>query len=415
MFKHGGFWKGGGIVAEREEVKPGEAPAPDADPPVPVSPEPVFEIADDRLTLLPTGSGRLAALLGLIDGAERSLRLLYYMYVDDESGRTVRAAMERAVRRGVDVRLIVDGFGSALPDDYFATLHADGADVCRFLPRYGRRYLLRNHQKLALADEARVIIGGFNIADDYFDDEEGWRDLGLLIEGPAANRMVGYFDTLAAWTHQEKARLGDLRRTLAAWSEPRGGKVRWLFGGPTRRLSPWAATVKREMQRGRRLDLVAGYFAPNPLMLRRIEGVARRGGQARVLTPAKTDHKAAVAAARHTFTRLLKRGVRVFEYQPMKLHTKLFVIDDIVHIGSANFDMRSLFLNLELMVRIEDEAFAGHMRTYFEGEIAQSRQVTQAEHAKASFADRIRWGVAYFVMAVVDANVTRRLNFGVED
>lgn len=374
-----------------------------------------FTVDGNRLTPLTGGGERLRALLDLIAGAKRSLRILYYIYVDDASGRRLRDALAAALDRGVTVRVIVDGFGSALPEDYFSGLHDKGADVCRFLPRYGRRYLLRNHQKLALADEGEAIIGGFNVADDYFDDgDSGWRDLGLIVKGPAAERLAGYFDALAHWTHQDKARLRDLRRALSRWSEPTGGPVRWLLGGPTRRLSPWAAAVKREMEGAARLDLIAGYFVPSPRMMRRIEGVAKRGGSARVITPAKTDHRAAIAAARHTFARLLRRGVAIFEYQRQKLHTKLFVIDDIVHIGSANFDMRSMFLNLEVMLRVEDAAFARHMRRYFKGEIADSREVTAAAHAKAGWLDRARWSAAYFLMAVVDANVTRRLSFGVD-
>ena len=375
---------------------------------------PSFTVDGNRLTPLTRGRERLEALIALIAGAKHSLRLLYYIYSDDEAGARVRDALGEAIGRGVEVRLIVDGFGSALPADYFAGLEAGGADICHFLPRFGRRYLLRNHQKLALADEARAIIGGFNVSDDYFDDAHGWRDLGLLVEGPAAERLVGYFDALARWTHQEKPRLRELRRALSRWSQPKGGPVRWLFGGPMRRLSPWAATVKRELQRAHRLDMIAAYFAPSPLMLRRIEGVATRGGEARVLCPGKTDHAAAIAAARHTYARLLRRGVAVYEYQQQKLHTKLFVIDDVVHIGSANFDMRSLFLNLELMLRVEDAGFARHMRRYFEGELAHSREITAAEHARHGFLDRLRWAAAYFVMAVVDVSVTRRLNFGVD-
>jgi cardiolipin synthase len=132
-----------------------------------------------------------------------------------------------------------------------------------------------------------------------------------------------------------------------------------------------------------------------------------------VITPSKTDHDVAIAAARHTYHRLLSRGVRVFEYQPLKLHTKLFVIDDVVHIGSANFDVRSLFLNLEIMLRIEDKEFADHMRGYFEGELADSREINAEAHEKAGFLTRLRWAAAYYLMAVVDASVTRRLNFGV--
>jgi cardiolipin synthase len=374
-----------------------------------------FTVAGNRLTLLAEGPARLAALIALIDGAQQSLRLLYYIYADDDAGRRVLAALVAAVRRGVSVSLIVDGFGSGVEETFFAPLAEAGADVCKFIPRWGRRYLLRNHQKLALADEARVIIGGFNVSDDYFGgiEQQAWRDLGLLVEGPAAGRLAGYFDVLAEWTRTPRARMRTLRRALEKWSEPRG-EARWLLGGPARRLSPWALAVKHDMRGARRMDMIAAYFAPNPAMLRRIEAIPRGGGTARVLTAAKSDNNATIGAARHTYRRLLRRGVRLFEYQPTKLHTKLFVVDDAVHIGSANFDMRSLYLNLELMLRIEDKAFADHMRGYFEAELERSREIDQAEHRRAGTIDRLRWAIAYFVVAVVDYGVSRRLNFGIE-
>ena len=374
-----------------------------------------FDVAGNRLTLLVEGPERLGALIALIDGAERTLRLLFYIYAMDAAGVRVRDALGRAVQRGVSVTLIIDAFGSAADDAFFASLTAGGATICRFRPRYGRRYLLRNHQKLALADEARIMIGGFNIEDDYFGTsaDQAWRDLGLHVEGPAAGRLVGYFDALADWTTSGKARSRPLRGALDHYSE-QAGPVRWLLGGPARRLSPWAEAVKDDMQRARRLDMIAAYFAPSPRMLRRIEGIARRGGQAKVLTATKSDNEATIGAARHCYRRLLRRGVRIFEYQPTKLHTKLFVVDDVVHIGSANFDMRSLYLNLELMLRIEDAAFAAHLRDYYEGELAHSAEISLEGHRdRGGWLDRIRWGIAYFVVAVVDYGVTRRLNFGI--
>ena len=374
-----------------------------------------FDVGDDRLTLLTDGPARLTALIDLIDGARTSLRLLYYIYSSDGAGTRVRDALLAAVRRGVTVSLIVDGFGSDVAADFFDPLEQAGASVCRFQPRWGRRYLLRNHQKLALADEARIIIGGFNVSDDYFGStaDQSWRDLGLLVDGPAAGRLAGYFDALAEWTDTPKAKMRTLRRALDRWSEP-NGRTRWLLGGPARRLSPWARAVKADMRSARRLDMIAAYFAPNPAMLRRIEGVVRGGGTARVVTAAKSDNTATIGAARHTYRRLLKRGVRMFEYQPTKLHTKLFVVDDVVHIGSANFDMRSLYLNLELMLRIDDRAFADHLRDYFEGELARSKEITGAAHREVGIVDRFRWAVAYFVVAIADYGVTRRLNFGIE-
>jgi cardiolipin synthase len=136
------------------------------------APQPSFTVDGNRLTLLDHGPRRLQALLHLIAGATTSLRVLYYIYVDDDAGTRVRQALLDAQARGVAVSLIVDGLGSepAAREHFFDPLREAGAQVCRFEPRLGRRYLLRNHQKLALADDetdaARCIIGGFNLEDD---------------------------------------------------------------------------------------------------------------------------------------------------------------------------------------------------------------------------------------------------------
>lgn len=383
-----------------------------------------FTVAGNRLTLLPEGPARLAALIDLIARARRSLRILYYIYADDDSGRRVNEALIAAAKRGVEVALIVDGFGSddAADRRFFDPLEAAGVSVCRFVPRIGRRYLLRNHQKLALADgedvaAARIIVGGFNIEDDYFgtDEQQAWRDLGLLVEGPAAGRMRGYFDALHDWVRQSGGKLRHLNRALAQWSEHQGA-VRWLIGGPTRRLSPWARAVRRDMGAARRIDIIAGYFTPSPTMLRRIDKAGKSGNAVRVVTARKSDNNATIAAARFTYRGLLKRGIRVFEFLPTKLHTKLYVIDDAVHVGSANFDMRSLFINLELMLRIDDAAFAAHVRSYVDGEIARSEEITYDRYlADTGLWQRMKQFAAYLLVGVADPLLSRTLNFGIDE
>lgn len=381
-------------------------------------PQPSFTVDGNRLTLLDTGPRRLDALIALIDGAAHRLRILYYIYADDDAGRRVNAAMAAAADRGVAVSLIIDGFGSEDTDPaFFAPLHDAGVKICRFSPRFGRRYLLRNHQKLALADEDRIIIGGFNVEDDYFGTPEdaAWQDLGLLVEGPAAGRMAGYFDALHDWVTAEKGRLRPLNRALAQWSETKGA-TRWLIGGPTRRLSPWAKALRTDMAQAKRIDLIAAYFTPSPSLLRRLDKAGKRSADVRVVTAAKSDNNATIAAARFTYAGLLRSGVALFEYQPSKLHTKLYVVDDAVHIGSANFDMRSLFINLELMLRIEDRAFADHVRGYVDGEIAKSQAITPEWYkAQAGPIQRLRQFFAYLLIAVVDPGLSRGLNFGIDE
>ncbi len=384
---------------------------------------PIRQTVDGNLlTVLTRGEERLDALIALIEGARTSLRLLYYIFARDVAGLRVREAMIDAANRGVSVRLIVDGFGSDTTgdDDFLAPLKDAGIDLCVFIPRFGRRYLLRNHQKLALADANRALVGGFNVADAYFADYDGpggselaWRDLGLRIEGPAAAGLAGYFDTLQTWTRTPKARMRDLRHALGQWSNPEG-PVRWLHGGPVRRLSPWLRAMRDDLLRATDASLVAAYFAPTLRFTRLIDRIARRG-TARVLTAGKTDNNATIGAARFTFPGLLRKGTRVFEYMPCRLHTKLYVIDDIVHIGSANFDPRSLFLNLEIMLRIDDKTFAAAMRSYIDGEIADSRERLPAEFSGlASIPDRMRNAFCYFLVAVLDPNITRRMNVGID-
>jgi cardiolipin synthase len=370
-----------------------------------------MEVAGNRLSLLADGPKRLEALIELIDNAEQTIRILYYIWVDDAAGRRMRDALVRAAERGVAVSLLVDGFGAA-DAGFFRPLIDAQARFCRFVPRWGRRYLLRNHQKLVLADASRAITGGFNISNDYFGtiEEGAWRDLGLLVEGPSVDCLVDYFEAVFRWAEAGDLSIRKLRRMLSRHST-HYGPLHWLFGGPTRRLSPWARSVKDDMLRARRLDMMVAYFAPSLSMLRRIFGIARRG-QARIVTPAKSDHQWTTNAARFFYWRLLKRGAQVYEYQATKLHTKLIVLDDVVHLGSANFDMRSLYLNLEMMLRVDDPGFAAMMRDFVDGEIAESRQITALNHrAQMTWWNRLNWALAYFLIATADYNLTRRLNF----
>ena len=106
----------------------------------------------------------------------------------------------------------------------------------------------------------------------------------------------------------------------------------------------------------------------------------------------------------------------MFEYQATKLHTKLYVVDDAVHVGSANFDMRSLFINLELMLRIDDAAFAAHVRDYVDGELANAREITwDGYRATTGWWQRVKQFGAYLVLAVVDPGLSRGLNFGIDE
>lgn len=372
-------------------------------------------IDGNRLTAIVEGPEILVALMKLIEEAKVSLRLLYYIYTADRSGAAVRDALMRAVDRGVQVSLLIDGFGSnRTHESYFRELHERGARFCRFNPSYGRQYLLRNHQKLALADaeteECRILIGGFNIQDGYFAriDEVGWRDLGLLVEGPAAARVMPYYDALMDWSLRPRSKLKTLRAVVRKYSEQEG-RLQWLYGGPMQIKSPWGLATLRDLAAAHDLEMMVAYFAPMGGILDRIGAVARRG-RARVIIPAKSDNPPTIDAARSTYGRLLKQRVRIFEYEATKLHAKMLVMDDVVHIGSSNFDLRSLYLNMEMMLRVDHPEFAQMMRNYFEHELGNSIEITAAVYKqRATLFRRIKWQIAWLLVATLDYTVTRRL------
>ncbi|MBB6193270.1 cardiolipin synthase [Sphingobium wenxiniae] len=377
-----------------------------------------FTLDGNALHVIENGPALRDALVELIDGARESLKLYYYIFAADGSGTLVRDRLVAARRRGVAVTLMIDAFGSSgTPTSFFDPLVEAGGHFGWFGARRSTRYLIRNHQKMAIADDRRLMIGGFNVEDSYFGlpEDDCWHDLGLMIDGPQAEAMTLWYGQLWRWVSTRKQRFGLLRALVRHWHKRSryqdGSPFRWLIGGPTQRLSPWAAVVKHDLEMADRVDMVEAYFSPGRGMLKRIARAARRKG-ARIVLPARSDNGATVAAARLLYGPLLKRDVEIFEYQPCRLHMKLIVIDDAVYIGSANFDMRSLFLNLEVMLKIEHAPFAQAMRGFIARRTKESRRIElESYKAQRGLLALAKQWVSYLLVGVLDYTVTRRLNF----
>ena len=383
------------------------------------------QVDGNKLKLVHSAADRLKALINIIEGAEKQLKIFFYMFEEDDIGTVVRDTLINACKRGVAIELIVDSFGSnGASKDFFGPFKAAGGTFAFFSPRFATSYFVRNHQKMVIADDEYALIGGFNIADQYFDQHEddldrrnnptGWEDLGLVLKGSAVERLSVYYSRLSQWVHQDNGNIRQLRRMVKNW-DAGDGQFRWLLGGPSNRLSRWAWAIKKDLEKGNRLDLVTAYFSPGQGLLRRIAALSKRGGEGRLILAGKTDNAATIGASRLLYGYLLKRKTRIFEFQPKRLHMKLVIVDDAVYIGSANFDLRSLFINVEMMLRIEDRAFAERAREIVNKLETRAEAVTRESHrSRMGFLNRLRWTLAYFVVNSIDYTVTRRLNFGVK-
>lgn len=377
-----------------------------------------MQVGEHRLELVVAPDDRLAALIDVISRATRSLRLTYYTFAADSVGRHVVAALAAAAARGVAVNLLVDSFGSAeTPDALFDPLRKAGGEVRYFGARWSLRYLVRNHQKITLADGREALIGGYNIGNDDFapPEDNGWADSGVVISGPIVAQLDDYMRRL--WSLAESGRVNwrALRRLVRVWKAEHGALSLHL-GGPGRRPSPWAVNLLRDMEAAARIDMSMAYFTPSTGIMRRVGRMARQTGALHLVLPSKSDNGATIGASRLFYGFLLRRGARIFEYLSTKLHRKLVVADDVAYIGSANFDVRSLYINVEIMLRVQDAGFAAAVRDVLDDAKAASREVLLAEHKRrAGPITRLRWWLSWLIVAAADYNVSRRINFGVKD
>ena len=372
------------------------------------------EASGTMIRLVPSGPDRWQRLIDLVRGAQRELSLVYYTFAPDTAGRELLDALTDAAGRGVTVTLMLDSFGCyETPDSFFSPLRDAGGTVLWFGTRWTPRYLIRNHQKLLIVDRHTVMSGGFNIADEYFSpisDPLGWQDIGVVLQGPAVDGACQWFDRLVEWMSVPRPRFRDLRRLIRAHSSG-SGPVTWLVGGPTPRLSPWGRGLRKDLNNARSVTMSMAYFSPDASLMRRFTQILKRGGAVDLVLPAHTDNGATIGASRLLYSQLLKNGATLAEFMPCRLHNKLIVIDDVVLIGSSNFDVRSLYVNMELMLRIDDQRFADYCRGLIDAQRTLSTVVTMASHKKSSnIFKRTVWALSWLVVNAIDFTITRRLN-----
>ncbi len=365
-----------------------------------------------RSRWLPSGEAGLTAMQRLINQAGYNVQLQTYIFNDDQSGREMLAALEAAAARGVRVRVLVDALGSMLlPRTFFDAFMTAGGELRWFNPLRARRLVYRNHRKLLVVDRQQAVIGGFNVGDEYAGDgvQSGWFDLGMVVRGVLVDELAQSFDRLYGLAGEGPRRLARLRAASERRVE-RTAAGQLLLSGPGRGHNPLKASLLRDLARARSVVVVTPYFLPTWSLRRRLMNVVRRGGRVQLLLPGVSDVDLALRAGQHLYKRLLRAGVEIFEYQPQILHAKLFIIDQQVYVGSANFNTRSLHIDYELMLRLDDPLLVEQARELFSTALTHARPIEPAQWKQRNgYIDRLRQRLSYWLMARVDPLVARWL------
>lgn len=359
---------------------------------------------------LKTGDEAFAEAIAVMAAARESIRLEIYHFDAAGPGPLIAAELVRAARRGVSVQVLVDAFGSiTLVDAFWDPLRTAGGEVRWFNPLHLRRFAFRDHRKLLTCDGETGFVGGFNIAPDYAGDgvTRGWRDLGLKIRGPAVEVLEESFAQTWAMAGFRHRRLPQLR-PASARAALRASGCEMLLSGPGRNSNFILKQLLADLAAAQEVDLMVAYFLPPRRLRRALSRVARRGGHVRMIMAGRSDVPLTQDAARSLYRGFLRAGVRIWEYQPQILHSKIIVIDEVVYVGSSNLDTRSLQINYELMLRIKDVALAAEARQIMAGDRQLSQEVTRTNwQRERSWWARVRQRWARFVLQRLDPYFAR--------
>ncbi len=358
-----------------------------------------------------TGDEAFAEMLAAIGAAKISIRLEMYIFHANPIGEKFREALVNACQRGVRVQVLVDAGGSiTLPDDFWTVFRTSGGEIRWFNPLTFHHFGLRDHRKSLVCDEAVAFVGGFNIASEYEGNgvTKGWRDLGSKICGPLAKHLGAAFDEMFARADQKHKLFAPLRTSHRS-KLVKLPDAELLLSAPGRRLNPLKQALGRDLKRAKKVQIICAYFLPTWKIKRELRRVLRNGGRVQLILPGKTDVALSQMAARSLYRRMLRAGVEIYEYQPQILHAKLFVIDDVAYVGSANLDTRSLQLNYELMVRLEQPELVAEAREIFANDLPHCRRIeSESWRKERNFWERLKGRWAYFILARLDPYLSRR-------
>ncbi len=365
----------------------------------------------NRIDLLQNGDDFFAALGNAIDSARDSIWLETYIFADDPTGRRVRDSLTTAALRGIQIRLVIDGFGSnTLPPGWWDAFDQAGGDLRVYRRERGwwplrKSRLRRLHRKLAVVDGQLAFVGGINIQDDW--DIPGQTaprfDFAVRVEGPLVDRVIMAMEKL--WWRMDWCRPASLISSLA---------MRGREGEPrAERQSAQAALLLRDnlrhrfdieqfylaaIRRARHEILIANaYFLPGHRFRHALIEAARRGVRVRLLLQGMVEYRLQHAASRALYGALLDAGVEIHEYLPSHLHAKVAVIDhDWSTVGSSNIDPFSLLLAREANVVIKDGEFASELKSRLEQALAnQSRRIESSAWREQPLSTRLKCWLAY--------------------
>lgn len=372
---------------------------------------------DNDLTLLYLGQNYFTALVDAIDKATRDVALETYIFEADDAGQNVSAALQRAARRGVNVRVITDGVGTSRRLPCFAEWREAGVQHRIYNPSlFGKFGFSRTHRKLAVVDHEVAFVGGINVIDDYNGggglrmEHPRW-DFAVQCRGPLVAEVgiafhiqwmrlaPGYLGT--PFRHRRRGQRGRLHA-------PYAGQAAFVARDNLHNRRAVEKAYLRALGRARHEVWLANpYFVPGRRLRRALSKAAARGVAVHLLIGRK-EFRLLDAAVPWLYAKLLDAGVHIGEYDMRQLHGKVAVVDDVwATVGSSNLDALSLFVNHEANVVVLDDPMVIQLRDHIRRAFGEARRIDPDRYGGRSRWRRLRQWAAYRLYRLVMKLLTR--------
>jgi cardiolipin synthase len=357
----------------------------------------------NRIEILHNGEEAYPAMIEAIEGSKRSVSFTTYIFETDNTGRKFIEALGRAMDRGVDVRVIIDGVGEIRSFHRASTLlKKRNVRVARFLPPGlfppALHINLRNHRKIMVVDGQTGFTGGMNIGDHHLAEntENPSRviDTHFRLTGPVVTQMEHTFKQDWRFITGEQ-----IVQQINPLIEGGTSICRAIAEGPDEDMDTLSMILLGAVSSARQsICIMTPYFIPPRGLLAALQAAALRGVDVTIILPSKNDLYFVHWATRNLLWELLQRDIHVY-YQPSPfVHTKLVLIDNhYSQIGSANIDPRSLRLNFEFNVEIYDKTFGATIAAHFDTIKEKSRGISLKEVDDRKFLIRIRDSLAWLL------------------
>ena len=358
-------------------------------------------LSGNRWRLLRNGDQAYPAMLEAIAGAQSSVTLSSYIFAHDASGLAFVAALDAAVRRGVEVRVLVDDVGARYSfPTIISLLHRRGIRAATFMPTFFHWRMpygnLRNHRKLLVVDGRRGFTGGLNIRHNNVLAEatrDATQDLHVELEGPVVRHLQEAFAEDWAFTTGERL---EGERWFPDLTYSGGVPARGITDGPDEDFDKFRRVLMGALACAKhRVRIATPYFLPDSALVSQINITALRGVQVDILIPEHSNLRTVGWACMAQIWQVLERGCRVWRTGRPFDHSKIMVVDDTwCMFGSGNWDARSLRLNFEFNVEAYDPALAAELNDLLDEKIAQAKPLTLADADGRPLPIRLRDGVA---------------------